>query len=202
MTKFLTTTVAFGFCLLAFSSCDASKSLRADSANATDLLKAPEVQHQIATLRSHDGLSNTLSFETGGPGLLLQDGEVRNMDSDLVFDRWGDEVLSVGRQGRVQSAFRDLRDLKLEGTLGSAFYSLELKDGQVGSDQIHGESERWFAVSKPGPNGVSLPVQRGHCYLASLQDDPDASVDTVKHFLIRVIGYLQDDHVVVRWRQL
>ena len=63
-----------------------------------------------------------LSFETGGPGLLLQDGEVRNMDSDLVFDRWGDEVLSVGRQGRVQSAFRDLGDLKLEGTLGSAFY--------------------------------------------------------------------------------
>ena len=69
----------------------------------------------IATLFARDPLMQSLCFKDGGPGAVFQNGQRRNRCSDLNFNSYSMNALSVGVEGGRQGTILDLgtpEDLK------------------------------------------------------------------------------------------
>lgn len=168
----------------------------------------------IATLFARDPLTQSLCVKDGGPGAVFQNGQLRNRCSDLNFNSYSTNALSVGVEGGREGTILDLgtpEELQSkygysETVGGGQGYAsigvhngkaLILKDSGTGALQELAESADLFRVPRPG---ASVPVRLGHVYLMRITDKNDRAFEMFAKAL--VLAYAPNESVSVRWSLL
>lgn len=149
---------------------------------------------RITTLYAYDPLCGSLDLRTGRPGLVVQDGEVRNRDSHLCLGYYPD-CLTVAIQGADKGALVDLGTLAetahaastpIVGNGGNAFVALDLP----------------FARAQTGALELAslahAPIQSGHVYLARIASG--GKPDVLAKLL--VLEFRPGESVTLRWQKL
>ena len=169
----------------------------------------------LATMFARDPLTQSLCFKDGGPGGIFQDGETRNLCSDLNFDSYSPNGFSVGIEGGRQGVIIDLgTPAELKGKYGysetvgggqgfasigiSGGKALILKDRKTGQMQTITESAQLFR--SPSGNYSSIPVKLGHVYLMRITDRNDKTFEMFAKVL--VVAYTPGESVTVRWQRI
>ena len=168
----------------------------------------------IATLFARDPLMQSLCFKDGGPGGVFQNGQLRNRCSDLNFNSYSMNALSVGVEGGRQGTILDLgtpEELKsrygYSETVGGGqgFASIDVQNGKALILQDYGtgalkelaESAELFRAPRAG---ASVPVQLGHVYLMRITDKDDRAFEMFAKVL--VLAHVPNESVTVRWNLL
>jgi hypothetical protein len=115
-------------------------------------------------LFARDPLRQTLDFESGHYGTVVQDGEVRNRNSHIDFGRLSADSLTVGVQGNETGHIVDLgEDAALGKELGgsSGFAALSLKGGRFGD----GEADAIFENAAEN----QAPIALDHVYVMRIE---------------------------------
>jgi hypothetical protein len=173
-----------------------------------------DVISSIATLFARDPLMQSLCFKDGGPGGVFQNGQLRNRCSDLNFNSYSANALSVGVEGGRQGTILDLgtpEELKskygysetVSGGQGFASIDVQngkaliLKDHRTGALQELAESADLFRAPRPV---ASVPVKLGHVYLMRMTDTNDRAFEMFAKVL--VLAHAPNESVTVRWNLL
>jgi hypothetical protein len=150
----------------------------------------------VVRLLQFDDLRQTFGFTTGDYGRVLQEGEVRNTNSQVAFvARDGVDFLWFGCQGGEWATAVDVGDPRTN-TAASSCYALTLADAR---------SELAKAPANRGKS-ASLPVQIGHVYLLAIEDGPKAwrlvapGEDLV--VMLRVVDHVAGRSLELRWQVL
>lgn len=168
----------------------------------------------IATLFARDPLTQSLCFKDGGPGGVFQNGQLRNRCSDLNFNSYSTNALSVGVEGGRQGVILDLgtpEELKSKYGYsetvggGQGFASIDVQNGKAlilkdygtGALQELAESADLFRAPRPG---ASVPVRLGHVYLMRITDKNDRAFELFAKVL--VLAHAPNESVTVRWSLL
>jgi hypothetical protein len=144
---------------------------------------------------------------------MFQEGQVRNRCSELNFNSYLTNGLSVGVEGSRQGVIIDLgtaEDLKTrygyQETVGNGqgFASIAIKNGKAmilkdfKSHQLQEMSESAPLFKSPSRSLSAVAVQTGHVYLLRITDTHDKDFELVAKLL--VVGYVPNESVRVRWR--
>lgn len=150
----------------------------------------------VVRLLQFDDLRQTFGFTTGDYGQVLQDGEVRNRNSQLAFvARNGVDHLVFGCQGGEQTTAIDAGDPPND-TAASSCYGLTLADAR-----------RELAKAPATRNSsTALPVQIGHVYLLAIED-PNQALRLVAPgealaVMVRVVDHVAGRSLELRWQVL
>lgn len=171
-----------------------------------------EMKSNISTLFALDPLAQSLCFRDSGPGFVFQSGEVRNRCSDLNFNSYASNSLTVGLEGGRRGVILDIgtsADLKTKYGFaetvgnGQGFASIDvankkaliLQDRKTRKMQELAESADLF--SRPVSSSASVPVKVGHIYLMRVTDVHDKSFEMFAKLL--VIAHVPNESVTVRW---
>jgi len=165
----------------------------------------------LATLYALDPLSNTLCFNDGQQGHVVQKNEIRNRCSDIDFNTYHAGNFTVGTEGGRAGNIIDLGspgELKerygyseSSVAFGQGFASLRLESGKVvvlkdrGTVQELKESNELF---KAGKSLAAVPIKLGHIYLVRLTDTFDKSFQILAKFV--VVSYVPNESVAIRWQ--
>jgi hypothetical protein len=167
----------------------------------------------VTTLLARDPLWQSLCLRDGGPGLMFQQGEVRNRCSDLNFNSYLTNGLSVGVEGSRQGVIIDLGttvDLKArygyQETVsnGQGFASMAIKNGKAmilkdfKTRQLQEMSESEPLFKSPVNSLSTVAVQTGHVYLLRITDAREKDFELVAKLL--VVAYVPNESVKIRWR--
>lgn len=148
----------------------------------------------VTTLYVHDPLLCSLDLRRGAPGLIVQQGEVRNKDSHLCLGYYPD-CLTVGIQGVDKGALVDLgtfaeigksSGMRLTGNGGNVFVA-------IGSDLVRARTEALELAST-----AHAPIHAGHVYLARIATDGKGEL-LVK---LLVLDFRPGESVTLRWQRL
>lgn len=145
----------------------------------------------LTTLYVHDPLLCSLDLRRGAPGLIVQQGEVRNKDSHLCLGYYPDS-LTVGIQGGDRGVIVDLgtfagigksSGMRLTGNGGNVFVA-------IGADLVRARTEALELAST-----AHAPIQAGHVYLARIATDG-------KELLAKllVLEFRPGESVTLRWQ--
>ena len=167
----------------------------------------------IATLYALDPLARTYSFADGGrEGGAFQENETRNRASDVDFNTYNEDSLTIGIEGGRIGTIIDLGSAsELQKRYGYAetvgggqgFASLRAVNGKMvilktyrpRLEQELAESAQFFAEPKSGANA---PVKLGHVYLVRITDRSDKAFERLVKLL--VIAYTPKESVTIRWQ--
>lgn len=148
----------------------------------------------ITTLYVHDPLLCSLDMRRGRPGLIVQQGEVRNADSHLSLGYYPDS-LAVGVQGGDKGAIVDLGTLadvgknagvSLAGNGGNAFVELTGEWARSQTKQLELEMT------------AHAPIRSGHVYLARIVGTDQKELLTK----LLVLEFRPGESVTLRWQQI
>jgi len=148
-----------------------------------------------ARLLRFDDLRRTFGFTSGSHGYCVQDGEIKNHNSQLSFGaRDGVDHLLFGAQGGERSRAVDLGDPR-DSTGSSTYYALTLADART----------RLLEVA-PAPAAAALRVELGHVFLVQIDDAAAAHrfVTPGEPLVValRVVDHDPGRTVEVRWHLL
>jgi hypothetical protein len=150
----------------------------------------------VVRLLQFDDLRQTFGFTTGDYGRVLQEGEIRNFNSQVAFvARDGIDHLWFGSQGGEHATAVDVGDPRTD-TAASSCYAWTLADAR---------SELAKAPANPDKS-ASLPVQIGHVYLVSIED-PAHSLRLLAPgeklvVMVRVVDHVAGRSLELRWQVL
>jgi hypothetical protein len=148
----------------------------------------------ITTLYANDPLQCSLDLRTGQPGMVVQEGEVRNRDSHLCLGYFPDS-LTVAIQGRDTGAIADLGSLPeaaralsvpVVGNSGDAYVALHLAWARAQAGLQKTESV------------AHAPVRVGHLYVVRIVNEgkPDLFAKLI------VLDFEAGAKVTIRWQML
>lgn len=166
----------------------------------------------ITTLYAFDPLTQSFCFRDGGPGGVIQKGQVFNRCSDINFHGYSANGFSIGVEGGREGVLLDLgtpQELKAKlgytETVGNGqgFASLNVKNGKVmivqdfraGTRQELKDAVQLFDVPK---NSASRPVKLGHIYLIRITDAHDKAYEMIAKVI--VLSHIPNESVTFRWR--
>lgn len=159
------------------------------------------IEH-VTTLFSADDVLHAWNLTANAPGMALCEGEIRNVGSELMFDRYGRDVLAVAMGGSARGRILDVGDLRLAGTQTSAFPAFQRSGDQVTVRSLHGEvAEREFQLAPATEELATAAVKPGHVYLVRI-DTKQATGDSSLFAVLRVIEHSTQARVTLRWRLL
>jgi hypothetical protein len=155
---------------------------------------SPDDAGRLTTLYASDPLACSLDLTSGGPGLIVQDGEVRNRNSHLALGYYPDS-LAVAIQGGDTGAIVDLGTaqeiaalvgVELVGNGGNAFVALRQ------------DFARGHAALQELASTAHAPIQVGHVYLARIAGSggPDLFAKLL------VLEFQPGASVTLRWQVL
>ena len=184
--------------------------------NASAQTVNSEVKTGTVTLYARDPLAQTFCFNDGKYGSVLQENEVRNRCSDISFNSYKDNSLSVGIEGARQGRILDLgtpdqlqKKYGYSETVGKGqgFASIQIKSDKVfilkAKNRVSRiselqellEAKELFQNSK---STDSIAVKLGSVYLLRLTDQRNKDFErTVK---ILVTAYQPNESVTIRWQ--
>ena len=147
-------------------------------------------------LLQFDDLRQTFGFTTGDFGRVLQEGEIRNFNSQVAFvARDGVDQLWFGCQGGEHATAVDVGDPRTN-TAASSCYAWTLADAR---------SELAKAPANPNKS-ASLPVQIGHVYLVAIEDANQAlrlvAPGEALVLMARVVDHVAGRSLELRWQVL
>ena len=148
----------------------------------------------ITTLYARDPIEGSLDLDTGRPGLVVQDGEVRNRGSHICLG-YAPDSLAVAIQGGDDGAIVDLGTLeetavlagtRITGNGGNAFVAVG-----AGLARSHEGLQKTESVA-------TAPARAGHVYLARIvrKGEPDILVKLL------VLEFRPGESVTFRWQRL
>lgn len=159
-------------------------------------------QEHVITLRATDDILSSWSLSHNEPGLHSLDGVLVNENTQLMYDRYVRGSLVVGIEGEAKGAIVDMGDLRVAGTLHSAFHSLR-RDGDVivfaGLDDEEQPDRR--QALPPGTKLAAAKPVAGHLYLVRI-DQPHVTDNPTVYAALRVIEIVEGSHVTLRTRIL
>lgn len=150
----------------------------------------------VVRLLQFDDLRQTFGFTTGDYGRVLQDGEIRNSNSQIAFvARKGVDHLVFGCQGGEHTTAIDIGDPRTN-TAASSCYAWTLADAR---------RELAKAPAAPG-SSTALPVEIGHVYLMAIED-PAHSLRLLAPgealvAMVRVVDHVAGRSLELRWQVL
>lgn len=149
----------------------------------------------VVRLLRFDDLRRTFGFTTGSHGYCVQDGEIRNQNSQLSFGaRDGKDHLLFGAQGGERARAIDLGDPRAS-TGSSTCYGLTLADART----------KLLDVA-PSPAAAALRVELGHVFLVQIDDavraDRFVTPGEPLVVVMRVVDHEPGRVVEVRWHLL
>jgi hypothetical protein len=167
----------------------------------------------ITTLYALDPVACSFSFGDGIYGQVVQDGVVKNRQSDIDFGRYGSDQFSAGLEGGRLGAIVDLgtavdlqRRYSYPETVGNpqGFSSLRVSGGKlvVGMDyrtptaRPLKEAELLTTTKRL----AQVPVLPGHIYLVRLVDRHDPTFERIAKLL--VLEHRPGSSVTFRWALL
>jgi hypothetical protein len=148
----------------------------------------------INTLYASDPLENSLDFHTGRPGLVVQEGEVRNRDSHICLG-YAPDSLAVAIQGGDKGAIVDVGTLvqcatatstRITGNGGNAFVSI----GAAWARTHEGLQQTTV--------NATAPARSGHVYLVRIARE--GKPDMLAKLL--VLEFRPGESVTFRWQLL
>jgi hypothetical protein len=169
----------------------------------------------ISTLYSMDPLANTLCFNDGGEGNILQKGGVYNRCSHIEFDNYKRGALTVAVQGSEVGRIIDLGtsdDLGKqygyqESTVanGQSFASIEAQNGKLVILKTPYKPERQdltqaATLFEKGQITAAAEAKAGHIYLVRISDSHDKDFQILVKLL--VLSVRPGESVTFRWQLL
>jgi hypothetical protein len=167
----------------------------------------------ITTLYALDPVACSFSFGEGSYGQVVQDGVVKNRQSDIDFGRYGTDQFSAGIEGGRLGAIVDLgtavdlqRRYSYPETVGNpqGFSSLRISGGKlvVGTDYKTGivqplKEADLLATTK---GLAQVPVLPGHIYVVRIVDRHDPTFERMAKVL--VLQHQPGSSVTFRWELL
>ena len=148
----------------------------------------------ITTLYACDPIEGSLDFHTGRPGLVVQDGEVRNRDSHICLG-FAPDSLAVAIQGGDTGAIVDLGTLPQTAEAASTHI---IGNGGSAFVEIRADWARAHAGLKQTKSTATAPARSGHVYLARIarEGKPDILVKLL------VLEFRPGESVTFRWQLL
>jgi hypothetical protein len=150
----------------------------------------------VVRLLQFDDLRQTFGFTSGDYGRVLQEGEIRNTNSQVAFvARDGVDHLVFGCQGGEHATAVDVGDPRND-TAASSCSALTLADA------------RRELAKAPAVRGSStaLPVQIGHVYLVAIEDANQAlrlvAPGEALVLMARVVDHVAGRSLELRWQVL
>lgn len=174
-----------------------------------------EIKTGIITLYARDPLAQSFCFRDGTYGAVFQESEVRNRCSDINFNGYRADSLSIGVEGARQGVIIDLgtpdelqKRYGYAETVGGgqAFASLRVKDRKIHvlldrrahtSQEV---SDTNLLFQKPSSDTKSMPAKLGQIYLVRLTDRNEKDFELLVKLL--VIAHVPNEFVTVRWQVL
>ena len=180
---------------------------------AWPLLAAGGEMGGIATLYARDPVACSFSFGEGIYGQVVQDGVVKNRQSDIDFGRYGADQFSAGVEGGRLGAIVDLgtavdlqRQYSYPETVGNpqGFSSLRFTAGKlmVGTNYNTGAVQPLKEADLLASTKVmaQVPVLPGHIYLVRIVDRHDPAFERIAKLL--VLEHQPGSSVTFRWELL
>ncbi|MHC4376320.1 MAG: hypothetical protein ACYS26_06960 [Planctomycetota bacterium] len=167
----------------------------------------------LVTLYAFDPIQQTIRFDDGGLGSLIQGHEVKNRNAQLQFHGYRPDTFAVGISGGEQGAIVDLglsSDLgELYGVtetigLSQAFASIRLQGKSIVIGGIREEDQTRSlggldALLELDQNIDEAKAELGHVYLARLYDDSEEAGCIVKFV---VVEHEPEVLATIRWERL
>jgi hypothetical protein len=177
---------------------------------AWPLLVAAGDMGGIATLYTRDPIACSFAFGDGLYGQVMQDGIVKNRQSDIDFGRYATDQFSAGIEGGRLGAIVDLGTaLELQRRYGypetvgnpQGFSSLRISRGKVvvGTTRTV-EPLKEADLLAATKVRAQAPVVPGHIYLVRVVDRQDATFERIAKLL--VLDHQPGSSVTFRWELL
>lgn len=167
----------------------------------------------VATLYGLDPLAHTFCLSDGEDGHVVQEHEVRNRCSDLDFNWYFANNLTVGNEGGRLGNIIDLgtavelaqKYRSREGGIpaNQLFVSLRIEDENVvvfKDDKTLQPLKEASELLTDGKSSATAPVKLGHIYLIRITDRHDKSFQLFAKIL--VVAHVPDQSVSIRWQVL
>ena len=162
-----------------------------------------EPSEQVVTLFSTDELLHAWNLTDNVPGMLVQKGQVRNRGSQLMFGRYLADGLAVAMSGAARGRIVDIGDLRVGGTLMSAFHGLKRDGDTVIAEGLAEEpTVRRFELPPATESVAKVPTRLGSIYLVRLDETPGGASLRTTFAVLRVIEHTASQRVTLRWRLL
>lgn len=175
--------------------------------------QAAPVSGGLATLHLLDGETCSMSLRTGAPGGVVQDHELRNRDSSVVFGRYHEDAFTVGIQGGEAGTIVDLGTAE---DLRQRFGYGDTVPGRQGFSSLHFDGRRFLIrgpqggeAFQPCPDadavfaaggGDHAPVALDHVYVLRITDRNDQDSELLAK--LHVVGLVEGQSVTLRWERL
>jgi hypothetical protein len=169
----------------------------------------------FTTLYARDPLAQSLCLRDGGYGTVIQDHELRNRCSDLNFNSYKPDALTVGIEGGREGVIVDLgspaelqKKYGYRETVGhgQGYASLQRKEGKLHilqnaftrtTQELQG-IEPLF--QKPAAETKTASIKPGNIYLIRLTDSYDKSFERLAKLI--VVAHSPGESVTIRWQLL
>ncbi|MCC6669746.1 MAG: hypothetical protein IT458_01710 [Planctomycetes bacterium] len=153
---------------------------------------------RLTVLSSVDELTRHFSFARGEYGLIVQGGGIRNRHSQIAFDAYSRDGLTVGIEGGATGSLTELGDLRHQGTRHTLFFEVSRNGDSVVVPSLGGSGV--FPLL-PVQSGHSQPVRVGSIYAAKVVEKT-ARGEQITYALLRVVDHVPGRSVTIRWRLL
>ncbi|MCA9588102.1 MAG: hypothetical protein KC657_22420 [Myxococcales bacterium] len=168
----------------------------------------------LVTMWLLDGVTDSISLNTGEPASVVRQHELRNRDGQLDFGGYYPGEFTVGIQGGESGRIVDLgaeselsERYSFEETVGGGqgFASIHFADGAIriraGAGSVPGQKcAEALAVFAEEPRGNHAPIRLDHVYLVRIVDRHDEEYELLAK--LHVVGYQPGQSVTVRWQRL
>ena len=167
----------------------------------------------VATLYALDPIAHTLCFRDGLEGHVIQANQIYNRCSDLDFNWYSSDSLTVGIEGGRLGNIIDLGtadeltqkygNFERGVSAGEVFVSLHIENENVvifkdrKTVQPLKESSELLCDGKVA---AAAPVKLGHIYLVRISDRNDKSFQLFAKVL--VVAHAPSESVAIRWQVL
>ena len=141
---------------------------------------------RTATLRATDFLAAGLDFETGFPGGIVQDREVKNRGQHIELGNYNEESFTVGIQGGENGAILDLGHFS---DLAAREGYPETVQGGQGFASIHFRDGELVILDERDPKNTYQPFVQGDDFVnAPVSAGSDTAPARLGHvYLVRIV---------------
>lgn len=164
-------------------------------------VSAPASSADFVTLFSRDELLCAYSIRSHDVGMVLADGKLANRATDVMFDRYGRDVLAIAVEGGAMGAIVDLGEAPIKDTDQTAFWYLKREGEKVTcTATLTTEREPTDFSNVVLRSNATVPAILGHTYVMKCTySDPKTPV---LYAAIKVIDMTPRQSATIRWRIL
>jgi hypothetical protein len=190
MDRFLLGAVALG-AVGVFGSFALTSSISASEVRQNPVLQQDD-RSTVVTLLSHDDIRCSYSFRDKDVGMLFREGQIFNRGSEIMYDRYGSNVLAVAVEGGTEGTIVDLGDLKTGNPPQSIFWSLSRSGDKVMETDLAAMSLR---------SSATAAAVLGHTYVIKCVAK-DGKGSRSWYVVLKVIDLEPGRSMTMRWRYL